>query len=332
MAQAEGALVALLGGLGEQLEHDLGEAAVESRGRARAAGLRRLGDVAIDPLDGVAGLEGQGASQHLVEGDAEGVQVGPLVEPAVHAARLLRRHVGERALDEAVVGELLGSAVGEGGDAEIGDLHLAGVGVVEQVLGLDVLVDDVVPVELGERGGEAEGEGEEALDRHRADRPVAIEQPVERAAAEVLQDQGHLVAERLDPVGLDDDRRIERPGDLELVLEPAEGAGAGVVAPQDLEHHRPAVLLAPRAVEDRVRTLVQHLQHAVTWTMGHRRIFETGASATCSRSNSVHCQKRCASSRANGGAFSRRLACGGAAVMHGGSEDGKGACPSRPVE
>ena len=87
--QAERALVALLGGLGEQLEHDRGQER-GNRGDERVRRERRLGDVAVHPLDGIAGLEGQGARQHLVEGDAEGVEVGPLVDPAVHPARLLR--------------------------------------------------------------------------------------------------------------------------------------------------------------------------------------------------------------------------------------------------
>ena len=57
-----------------------------------------------------------------------------------------------------------------------------------------------------------------------------------------------------------------------------------MVAPQDLEHHRPAVLRAPRAVEDGVCTLVQDLQHAVTRTIGHRKIVEAGAASEASAS------------------------------------------------
>jgi hypothetical protein len=48
--------------------------------------------------------------------------------------------------------------------------------------------------------------------------------------------------------------------------------------------------------------------------MPHRKIFETPAASRVLRFNWVHCQKRCASSRANGGAFSRRLARGDASV------------------
>ena len=63
---ARGGLVALLGGLGEQLHHDRRE----RRGDlARPlAGRRRLpGDVAVDPFHRIGGREGQRAGQHLVK-------------------------------------------------------------------------------------------------------------------------------------------------------------------------------------------------------------------------------------------------------------------------
>ncbi len=238
MPQAGRALVTLLGGLGEQLEHDLGQ----ERGNRRDERVRRdrlLGDVAIDPLDGIAGPERQGARQHLVEDDAQGVEIGPLVDPAVHPACLLRGHVRQRPLDEPGVLEVLELAGYPGRNPQIGDLHLAGGGVEEQVLRLDVLVDDVVPVQRGERLDQAEGEGEEALERHRP-----IQEPIERHAAEILQDQRRLIAEHLERIGLDDGRGVERPGDLVLVAQPLEGARARVIAPEDLEHHGTAVVLA----------------------------------------------------------------------------------------
>ena len=98
--------------------------------------------MAMDPFHGIVRLEGEPAGEHLIERDAEGVEIGAVVDRPVHPPRLLRRHVGQRALDEPgrLRGRLLAGQAG--GEPEVGDLHLAGGGVDEDVVGLEVPVDD----------------------------------------------------------------------------------------------------------------------------------------------------------------------------------------------
>ena len=92
-------LVALLGRLGEQLHDDR-----RDRGRdvlQPLAGRHRLSrDVAVHPFHRIGRGERQAAGEHLVEGDAEGVEVAAGIDRAVHPAGLLGRHVGERAGDD----------------------------------------------------------------------------------------------------------------------------------------------------------------------------------------------------------------------------------------
>src|ERR1700729_3156499 len=49
------------------------------------------------PPRGWVGGEGQRAGKHLVKGDTQGVEIAAGVHGAVHAARLLGGHIGERA-------------------------------------------------------------------------------------------------------------------------------------------------------------------------------------------------------------------------------------------
>ena len=104
--------------------------------------------VAVYPLHGVVGAEGEPAGEQLVERNAEGIQIGAVIDGPVHAARLLGGHVGERAFDEARVLYRLVLDRQARGDAETGELDLAGAGMDEDVLGFDVLVDDVVLVDV----------------------------------------------------------------------------------------------------------------------------------------------------------------------------------------
>ncbi len=87
---------------------------------------RLSGDVAVHPLHRIGGREGQRAGQHLVERDAERIEVAAGIDRAVHAPGLLGRHVGERAGDD--LGRLgrLPLARQARGDAEAGEPDLSG--------------------------------------------------------------------------------------------------------------------------------------------------------------------------------------------------------------
>ena len=89
------------------------------------------------------------AGEHLVQHGAERVDVAARVERAV-ARRLLGAHVLRRAERESRLGEPVAAGFLHGErDAEVGQHRLAFV--KENVLGLDVAVDDALPVRVVER-------------------------------------------------------------------------------------------------------------------------------------------------------------------------------------
>ncbi|MNR17884.1 hypothetical protein D3C85_1345750 [compost metagenome] len=93
-----GRLVTLLGGFGEQLHHNVREHPGD--GFDPHVGWQRLfGNMAMHPFDRVRGHEWQRAGQHLVQRDAEGIEVAARIDRAVHLAGLLGCHIGERAGD-----------------------------------------------------------------------------------------------------------------------------------------------------------------------------------------------------------------------------------------
>ena len=57
-------------------------------------------DVAVHPLHRIGRGERQWAREHLVEGDAERVEIAAGVDRPVHPSGLFGRHVGERAGDD----------------------------------------------------------------------------------------------------------------------------------------------------------------------------------------------------------------------------------------
>jgi len=71
-SRARGCLVAFIGGLGEELQHNVGDRR-GIVGERSDGGVGWRGDVAVDPLPlGSAGDERHAAVQHSIERDAEG--------------------------------------------------------------------------------------------------------------------------------------------------------------------------------------------------------------------------------------------------------------------
>ena len=131
--------------LGDHVDQAVGRVGrnrIEVRGVALQAGERGVGV-------GLA-LERHLAGEALVQHEAEGVEVGPAVEPA--AAHLLRGQVLGRAHHHVVAGEVVAAAE-RLGDAEVGQQHLA-VGRDHDVARLDVAVDEPGRVGSVERAGE----------------------------------------------------------------------------------------------------------------------------------------------------------------------------------
>ena len=87
-------LVAFLGGLREQLHDDFGGRSGDIlqpfTGRQRLSG-----DMAVHPLHRIGRGERQKAREHLVERDAERVEVAAGIDRTIHPSGLFGRHVGE---------------------------------------------------------------------------------------------------------------------------------------------------------------------------------------------------------------------------------------------
>ena len=86
---------------------------------------RLSGDVAVDPLHGIGRGERQCAREHLVEHDAERVEVAAGVDRAVHPPGLFGRHISERAGDGLGRRGRLPLARQTRGDAEAGEPDLS---------------------------------------------------------------------------------------------------------------------------------------------------------------------------------------------------------------
>ena len=119
--------------------------------------------------------EGQVSREHLVEHDAERVEVRCWGNRS-GAARLFRAHVGGRAHEACLVGRLVcQGVVAEVRDAEVHQLdagHLAVGAEDHDVLGLEITVNDAAGVSVGEGVEDLEADGEEMLSGRRALAPA----------------------------------------------------------------------------------------------------------------------------------------------------------------
>lgn len=84
------------------------------------------------------------AAEEFVQGDTEGVEVGAIVDRAVHASGLFWGKVGEGAFELFGVEGVGGFGGDAGGEGEVAEFGEVGVGVVYDVGGFDVFVGDVV--------------------------------------------------------------------------------------------------------------------------------------------------------------------------------------------
>jgi len=114
-------------------------------------------DLVEEALDGFAG-DGAGAGEEFVEEDAVGVDVDALGGGVAHD--LLGRHVVGGADLEAGFGEVEVLAFG---DAEVHEADAAG-GVDVEVVGLDVAVDELLLMDVGEGAGALGGDAHAGLE------------------------------------------------------------------------------------------------------------------------------------------------------------------------
>ena len=113
------------------------------RGVERPRPGRVLGLDLLDELEPVGRVEGRPEGEQLVEGQAQGIDVGAAVPLA---AEPLGGHVAERAQDVAGLGQAVVARLGQ---AEVGDPDDP-FGVQQQVRGLDVAVDDPPRMGVGQ--------------------------------------------------------------------------------------------------------------------------------------------------------------------------------------
>ena len=193
--------------------------------------------------------------QHLVEHDADRVEVGGLVDR--RAARLLGREVLRGADDRADLGHL---ARARAGDAEIGHLQPA-LRADEHVVRLDVAVDDPVLVRETDRRQDLPRVVDRDLDRRR---PAPHDQLLQGAAVEVLH-RDVVGALGLAAVVDRDDVRVAQAGRvLGLAAEALDERVVGRVAVvEDLDRDAAAELLVLGEVDVRHPTRAELALDAV---------------------------------------------------------------------
>ena len=197
------------------------------------------------------------ARQELVHDDAERVLVGALVATA--AVRLLGGEVLARAEHGAGLRQRL-LHVECPGDAEVG--HLRRSALVEQnVVRLDVAVDDLELVRVGERAGDLDREDERAPHRECAD---PLDRGLEVLPCDVLEDD-ELAAVPLAAVDDGDHVRMGQARDRPcLAPEAFHVFGvARVVLVEDLDGHTPLEHGVVRPIDARHAALADELLELV---------------------------------------------------------------------
>ncbi len=171
----------------------LGGRPLDHQGRCRGdlgTALLDVGKLLVDVFhrhpDLAVGMEGDLADQHLVEDDAERVDVGALVRATAH--RLLGGDVVGRPQHPPGRGHpvLLELA----GDAEVGQLRPS-LGVDQDVLRLDVAVDHLAGVGDGQPAGDLDRVGERLLS---VERPDPGDPLLQRFPFHVLEDDVGVAA------------------------------------------------------------------------------------------------------------------------------------------
>ena len=118
-------------------------------------------DVAVDPLQRIRGRKREHAREHLVQDNAQGVEITAPIRRSIHAPGLFRRHVLKRAGNKVWRYGRLPLSRQLGRDAKAGEPCVSVV-VDESVGGLQFLMDEALSVDVTERGCQADGNGQQA--------------------------------------------------------------------------------------------------------------------------------------------------------------------------
>ena len=182
MGEAFGALVAAVGFLVQQSHHDVAEGGGQVAAVFVGWGGER-GEVVVDQVEGVGGGERGVPGGQVVEGRAQAVEVGAVVDGAGGASGLFGGQVGQGAVEVVLVGEV-GSFHREGGGQFEVDQERGAGGREQEVARGDVAVHDPARVHRAQRGGHLRGQVHQL--RHRQPPTLARQQP---DAGVVGQDQ-----------------------------------------------------------------------------------------------------------------------------------------------
>ena len=188
---------------------------------------RARGEVRLHVVERRAALKGQAAGEQLEEQHPQGIEIGALVDLAIHAPGLFGCHVGRRAF-ESHAGSGMGSAARQ---PEVDQAQAFRGARHEHVGRLDVAVHHAMPVHIAHDARELHGEAERGLDIELVDIDAEV------GLAERFEDEHGLGAVALDA------ERAAQAGDIgqigeDVVLdeEPAGELGVG-----DLEDHALAI-------------------------------------------------------------------------------------------
>ncbi|MCY1378974.1 hypothetical protein D9M69_666530 [compost metagenome] len=138
--------------------------------------------MAVHPFHRVDRRKRQRPGEHLVEHDAERIEVAARIDGTIHPTGLFGRHVGERTGNGfGRLGRLV-LARQPRGDAEAGEPRPAVRAVHEDMGGLEVLMDEATLMELAQRRRDADGEMQDPPHFHGRG-----EHPLERLTARILE-------------------------------------------------------------------------------------------------------------------------------------------------
>ena len=129
-------------------------------GRRSRGRYRLTCDVAVDPFQGVGGSKWEHSREHLVQSDAQRVEIAASIDRSIHAPGLFRGHVSKRTGNRFRRCRRLALARQSGRDAKAGEAYVAGA-VNEYIFGLDIFVDQTTLVGMAERRCQVNGKAQE---------------------------------------------------------------------------------------------------------------------------------------------------------------------------
>lgn len=238
--QAMAALVTRIRVLGQQL----GDQRREQRRDRRIELLQRgwqQRQLRVQQRRRVVDLERRPTAEQLVQRCAQRVEIAALVDVEIGASGLLRRHIGQGAMREAV-GAATGLVVERRREAEIAELQAQVGEVDEHVLGCHVAMHQAMRMHGADRLRELNRQLQ-ALDQAEV---VALDHLGEVAAAEILEHEHQAAARRLQAARADHIGRRDRLQQRVLVAPARELGGSRQIGVEQLQHHRLTVCIARR--------------------------------------------------------------------------------------